>query len=52
VIRARGGADFRPGQGAKGSGDAGAERNGADALCGRLKPRITQQADGFARKSG
>ena len=52
MIRARGGADFRPGKGRKGSGDAGAERNGDNAVRSRRKPRIAQQADGFARKPG
>ena len=52
MIRTRGGADFCPRKRGKGSRNAWAERNGADAASGRLKPRITQQADGFARKPG
>jgi hypothetical protein len=52
VIRTRGGANFCPGQGGKGSGNTWAERNGDDAARGRRKRRIMKQPDGFARKSG
>jgi hypothetical protein len=38
VIWPRGSADFCPGQRAKGSGDARAERKGDDTVCRILKP--------------
>jgi hypothetical protein len=43
------GADFRPGQGGKGGGNAWAERYGNDALGGLLQASITEQAHRLLR---